>query len=451
MGCTMTVTKPPPPRLRLTPDRVVLGLVVVEGLLWLSERCHCYSLSEDKTWTLLIALATAGTAMLWMLAWFAIALLFGWRFQFGVRSLLFLAVAFAIPCSWLAAHMQEAKSQRQTIAAIKAARGDVIYSYEWDECAGFRSGARPGVVPSFLQKILGDDVFVFDVAGVDLEECNDAAFAALRTWRNLKSLTACQAKVDNRGLLISVEGNLTDRGMEQLENFPGIEFLWIVDSRQVTASGFRHLSRLSKIVDIHLDRCGRFCDADLANLRDANSLRELHISHTLVTGAGLAELSQLRQLSTVNLCGAAVTDDGLSGVESLSGLDALELGATRVTDEGLVHLRKLTKLTRLGLDETRVDGSGLKYLRNLKSLRVLSLANCRVTSGGLAGLRGLTALRELYLEGNRITDEGLAKLRPLVGLEDLDLACNNALSDAAVEDLKRRLPQGSILFFRKAF
>jgi Leucine-rich repeat (LRR) protein len=463
MVSTKTATQSRPPRLGLTPDRVVLGLMVFEGLLWLSERCHCYSFSEDKTWTLLIAVGTAGIAMLWMLVWLALALLFRWRFQFGMRSLMLLVVAIAVPCSWLAMHMQEAKSQRQTIAAIRAARGIVNYSYEWNESMNVgsvndpyewnesmasMSGARPGMVPSFLLKILGEDVFVFDVAKVEINECNDTAFAALRAWRNLKSLSAYQVKVDSIGRPNLVESSLTDKGMEQLENFPGLEFLWLTDSPQVTSSGFRHLSRLRKLVAIQLDGCRRFCDADLANLRNAAALRWLDVGRTLVTGAGLAQLSRLHQLSTVGLCGAAITDDGLSGVESLSGLEDLVFDGTPVTDRGLVHLGKLTKLTHLGLNKTRVDGSGFKCLWDLKSLRVLDLANCRVTSEGLAGLRGLTGLRNLDLGCNRITDAGLANLRPLVGLEDLELYCNNALSDAAVEDLGRTLPQGSILFFK---
>ena len=32
---------------------------------------------------------------------FAVSLLFGWRLQFSIRSLLALVVAVAIPCSWL--------------------------------------------------------------------------------------------------------------------------------------------------------------------------------------------------------------------------------------------------------------------------------------------------------------------------------------------------------------
>jgi hypothetical protein len=72
MFSTKTAAQPRPPRLGLTPDRVVLGLMVFEGLLWLSERSHCYSFSEDKTWTLLVALATAGIAMFWPLPCFSV-------------------------------------------------------------------------------------------------------------------------------------------------------------------------------------------------------------------------------------------------------------------------------------------------------------------------------------------------------------------------------------------
>jgi hypothetical protein len=46
--------------------------------------------------------------MLLMLVWFAIALVFGWRFQFSIRSLLVLTATAAVPCSWLSWEMKRA-------------------------------------------------------------------------------------------------------------------------------------------------------------------------------------------------------------------------------------------------------------------------------------------------------------------------------------------------------
>jgi membrane protein YdbS with pleckstrin-like domain len=82
---------------RLTPDRFVIGLLVVECLLWLSERFQWFSFNAHKGWTVLFAVAVVGLAFLVMLLWFIAALLFRWRFQFSIRSLLVLTVAVVVP------------------------------------------------------------------------------------------------------------------------------------------------------------------------------------------------------------------------------------------------------------------------------------------------------------------------------------------------------------------
>ncbi len=55
-----------------TPDRCVVGLLAVEGLLWVWEWFQW----SPKGWPVLIALATIGAAMLLMLVWLAVALIF---------------------------------------------------------------------------------------------------------------------------------------------------------------------------------------------------------------------------------------------------------------------------------------------------------------------------------------------------------------------------------------
>ncbi len=91
---------------RLTPDRLILVLLAVEGLLWLSERLGWPV--WHKGYAVLTAVATVGVAFLAMLLWFAASLIFHWRFQFSLRSLLVLAVVIALPGSWMAAEIRQA-------------------------------------------------------------------------------------------------------------------------------------------------------------------------------------------------------------------------------------------------------------------------------------------------------------------------------------------------------
>jgi hypothetical protein len=73
----------------LTPGRFVIGLLLVEFLLWVSNRFRWL----PKGWPVLIAIATLATVMLAMFLWLAGALIFRWRFQFSIRSLLALQLA----------------------------------------------------------------------------------------------------------------------------------------------------------------------------------------------------------------------------------------------------------------------------------------------------------------------------------------------------------------------
>ena len=87
-----------------TPDWVVLGLMVVEGFLILSQRFQWFAFNEHKGRViidlLLFAVACGGAAVFLWLIWFAASLLFRFRFQLSTRSLLMLVAAVGLPCGW---------------------------------------------------------------------------------------------------------------------------------------------------------------------------------------------------------------------------------------------------------------------------------------------------------------------------------------------------------------
>ena len=116
-------------RFHLTPDRCVIALPVVEGLLWLSERFGRW----HKGYAVLTCVATVGAAVLLMLLWFGVAVAFRQRFQFSIGSLFVLTVAVAMPFSWLAVEMKAARKQREAVAAVRESGGDVCYDWEWEE------------------------------------------------------------------------------------------------------------------------------------------------------------------------------------------------------------------------------------------------------------------------------------------------------------------------------
>ncbi len=143
---------------RLTPDRCVLGLLAVEGLLLLSEWFGWFAFNRHKGYSVLVTIATVAAAMLLMFVWFLAALVFRLRFQFSIRSLLVLAVVVAIPCSWLATEMKKAREQREAVEGIWKAGGMVSYDYQLDPDGGVTPFAKPRA-PAWLRRIVGDDFF----------------------------------------------------------------------------------------------------------------------------------------------------------------------------------------------------------------------------------------------------------------------------------------------------
>ena len=141
-----------------TPSWLIFGLLVVEGLLWLSERFGWSWFNEKKGWTVLIGVAVVGGAMILMLVWLAIAFLFRWRFQFSIRVLLLIVTATAVPFSWLAVEMKAAKEQKEAVEEFKRF-GCVRYNWEFsaDGHAALDNPPPPG--PEWLRNLLGVDFF----------------------------------------------------------------------------------------------------------------------------------------------------------------------------------------------------------------------------------------------------------------------------------------------------
>ena len=365
----------------------MLVLLAAEGLLWLSERFRWFPFNQHKGYAVLIAVASVGVFFLLMLLWFLAALLFRWRFQFSILSLLLLPLVVAIPCTWLA----EARTQRVAAEGIRNAGGEVVYDYELDALADQLRRERiwPGkAIPvakpprlTWLRKVLGEDLFA-DVIWVSLD--NSA---------------------------------VSDAGMADLEGLPHLQNL-VLRGLEVT-------------------------DAKLEHLEGLTDLQHLVLEDVKVTDAGLEHLKGLTQLRWLFLSGTKVSDAGLENLKGLTHLERLDLSSTRVSDAGLGHLKALTKLAVLELKNTGVTGVGLEQLNGLPQLRSLVLSDTEISDAGLQHLEGLTQLHGLLLECNQVSDVGLEHLKRLRRLQWLDLR-GTKVTDAGVEKLHKALPNCAI-------
>lgn len=323
-----------------TPGRLLVVLLSVEAVLLLSERFEWFSFNEKKGWTVLIAVGVVGVFLLIMLIWFLIALLFRWRFQFSIRSLLLLTIAAAVPCSWLAVEIKKAREQKTAVEAIRKLHGNVRYDYEANYLAGEGSP-----VPALLRREVGDDFF-HDVTIVEFEK-----------------------------------GETADTELKYLDGLTQLQAL-VLKCTRITDAGLEHLKGMRQLQSLDLQNT-EITDAALNYLDGMTQLKSIWLSNTHISDAGLERLKGMDQLQSLGLAGTQITDAGLKHVGELKQLRILSLSGTKITGVGLKSLEELDKLAMLDIEYTQVDDAGLEHLKGLKRLQNLHLVGTKVTDRGI--------------------------------------------------------------------
>jgi hypothetical protein len=255
-----------------TPGRFLIALLVLEGSLLLSERFCWFGFNEHKGWTVLIAVGIVGVALVLMLLWFLVSLVFRWRFQFSIRSLFALTIAVAIPCSWLAVEMKKAREQKEAVERITNMGGGVRYARKADALGNGLPGSEPPA-PAWLQDLLGVDFFTEVV----------------------------QADFNSTGV--------TDAGLGPIEGLPQLRWLFLGGTR-VTDAGLERIRMSTRLEGVDLDYT-QVTDSGLRHIKGMTSLRWLGLRGNRVTDAGLEQLGGLTELESLGLNRTHVTDDGV--------------------------------------------------------------------------------------------------------------------------------------------
>ena len=443
---------PHPRWFHFTPDRFLIGLLVAECLLWLSQQLQWFGFNHHKGWTVLITVGMIGVAMLVLLVWFAACLLFRRRFRFGVRSLLVSMVVVAVSCAWFAVEVSNAKSHKEAREGIQNVGGEVVYDWQVDTDGTPRPNAQPPG-PGWLPNLLGDDFFT-GVVRVYLTG-TEMSFARLQHLHWLMMRKERRVGIEGpritdadlehlKGLTqlkgLSLGTHVTDAGMEHLKGLTQLQELELFDTK-VTDAGLKHLKCLTQLRE--LDLCNTpMTDAGLEHIKGLTKLKVLELGGTKVTDTGLEHLKCLTQLQELGLSDA-ITDTGLEHISALTQLQVLWLPSTKVTDAGLEHLKGLAQLQKLCLCGTKVTDAGLERLKELPQLRELDLSFTQVTDAGLEHLKGFTQLQQLNLAGTKVTDAGLEHLRGLTQLQYL-FVNSTQVTGTGVNKLQQALPKCKI-------
>jgi hypothetical protein len=250
-----------------TPGRLLVVLLMMQGILLLSERWF------PKGWAVLIAIASVVVTMVMMLCWFVLALCFDWRFQFSLRSLLVLTVVVAIPFSWLGVEMKRAREQREAVEEIQKLGGEVQYDREFSESLALMPNPAPPKLV-WLQAFLDGDFFD-NVVGVLFKNCTQ----------------------------------VTDAGLHHLRGLAQLQVLEL-DDTQISDAGLIHLQTLKQLQVLLLNNT-HISDAGLGHLKGLTQLQHVWLSNTHTTNAGLEHLTGLTQLQDLNLVDTQVTDQGV--------------------------------------------------------------------------------------------------------------------------------------------
>jgi len=297
--------------------------------------------------------------------------------RLSVRGLIVLVLVVGLALGWI---VRSARIQREAVAAIENAGGNVSYDWEWSNGKNIMGG-KPWA-PRWLVDLIGVD-YVGHVAFVRLTPngADDAVMVHVGRLKGLQLFTYDQSGFD----CVFSSPTLSDAGLSHLTELTNLSVLWLSDT-QATDAGLVHLAGMTQ-------------------------LSYLHLSGARITGAGLAHLKGLTKLTYLCVSKTQLTDGGLAHLKGLQNLSGLDLEGTQVTDLGLMNLKNLTNLSTLILDGTRVSDSGLAQLKGLTKITSLSLSSTPVTDAGLAHLTGLTNLSVLWLNDTQVTDAGTRTLK----------------------------------------
>ena len=268
------------------------------------------------------------------------------------------------------------------------------------------------------------------------EKVTDKEMADLAEFPNLKHLKMSMPHyIDPK----AYKGYYTDNGLRELARVPLLEELFLAGPG-VTDAGMAHVAKLPNLRELSLFACP-VTGQGLARLMPLKSLNKAWIYVPNMTIGDLAELNGIPSLTEVSAMGIKEKKSPLN-IGGLTQLELLRIQARKpciLGDEDLACLGKLTRLRELSLSPAEFSDAGVKHLAGLTSLERLYLGGAGLTDEGLKYLKDMTKLDYLGLTGD-FTDEGLRRLEALKGLRTLNITSENAFSSAALDRLRRELP-----------
>jgi hypothetical protein len=291
---------------------------------------------------------------------------------------------------------------------------------------------------------------------IDDFEITDARLKRLKKLKNLDTLKsvsigdeglACLTEFPSlKSLSCGLRDDVTDAGISKLGELRSLEELGVSGDKTVTDKVMLQIAKLTNLKDLSID--GNISNEGLGELTKLKSLTGLVIGPNCkkVTIAGLNRLNEIPTLASLEVFNSS-QDSAVLDISRLTNLENLQFYRVVIGDEDLASLANLKRLKRLIITywegDKKITDSGLRHLADLTSLKWLGIS-CpgadEMTDDGLAHLANLRKLTMLGVSEGTFTEKGLAHLYGLKGLSSLSINSNYAVSNAAVEQLRKEIP-----------
>jgi hypothetical protein len=288
----------------------------------------------------------------------------------SIRGLLLLIFAIALGLGWI---VNQAREQRQAVAALQTFGGFVHYDWEfvngpvkvprgnrlWKPSWGTLTPGRKPWAPDWLRRALGDEYFQ-SIAHVSLYVDIKKGLADAN-WVNLGTADDALRKLTTQTQVRTLQlgGNqVTDENLPYVGEMTSLEELNISWGYRLTDKGFLQLSRLKRLRILDVDD-SKMTDTSLEAIGRLTNLEELRIGGEGFSDRGLAQLKGLTRLKYLSLGEGShrISDAGLEFLQGMHDLEYVDLGGWNISDQGIAKLRRLKKLktVHIGLSKDQED------------------------------------------------------------------------------------------------
>jgi hypothetical protein len=232
--------------------------------------------------------------------------------------------------------------------------------------------------------------------------------------------------------------HITDGGMQDIKNLPGITGFNLYFAEYVTDEGVAAIKdwKQLKRLNLHGTKAG---DSALDHIAGITSLESLDVGSTLMTDVGLERLTMLTNLKELTMGGNELGDAGLQALRQMPNLTYLDLSGRQGSDknvwtvsmsnaglQAVLTLKNLRDLrfactsTTVGIEGAKlgevstlsVTGKWLEQLGSLRKLQRLMVQGCgRINDEDVPALIAMPALRVADLKGTAVTEKGASRLR----------------------------------------